>query len=292
MVIFVPSFATSNNFINIAKQVTINGIISLGLTFIILSGNLDLSVGSQFSLYGVLAISLQPKGLFIAILVPILVAIAVGFINGYLISKFEINSMIFTLGMLSVIGAVAMIYTNGYNQLGDPESPYSFISKGFLFEIPSYVFFFIALTIILHFILSRSSLGRNIYLMGTNREAAKIVGIKVTNITILGFIITSLCVVLASIILSSRLSSASAIAGVGYEFNAITAVLIGGNSLFGGKGSIYNTFLGVLLLGIIINGMILLNLPFGLQSVIKGSLLILAVYADLRTRGRLVERSS
>ena len=96
---------------------------------------------------------------------------------------------------------------------------------------------------------------------------------------------------LASIILSSRLSSASAIAGVGYEFNAITAVLIGGNSLFGGKGSIYNTFLGVLLLGIIINVIILLNLPFGLQSVIKGSLLILAVYADLRTRGRLVERS-
>lgn len=285
----VPNFATYKNLINIIKQVTINGIISLGLTFAILGGGLDLSVGSLFSLSGVLAISLQSRSLVLAIAAPFIAAAIVGFINGYISSKFEINSIIVTLGMLSVIAGLSLIWTNGALQLGDPNSLYTYISAGTIIGIPNYVFIFVFLATILSVILSRTILGRNIYLIGTNVIAARIAGVRVNLIRTVSFIICSICVAISSIILSSRLSSASPVVGVGYEFTAITAVLIGGNSIFGGKGSIYNTVLGVLLLGVLVNGMILLNMPVAFQLLLKGMLVIIAVFFDVRARAKLEE---
>jgi ribose/xylose/arabinose/galactoside ABC-type transport system permease subunit len=189
--------------------------------------------------------------------------------------------------MLSVIAGIALVWTNGSYQLGDRDSLYSIIGKSSSFGIPSYIFIFIFLAILLAVILQKTTLGRNIYLIGTNIEAAKAAGIKVNLIKIVTFIISGICVAIAAIILSSRMSSATPVGGVGYEFNAITAVLIGGNSLFGGKGSIYNTILGVLLLGVLMNAMILLDMPIASQSILKGLLVIVAVFFDVRARAEL-----
>ena len=287
--LFVPSFMTFRNFLNIIKQVTIIGIIACGFTLVIINGDLDLSVGSLFSLTGVVAISLQSKGLFISVIAALATAGLVGFINGYITTKFNLTSIIVTLGMLSVLGGAALIYTGGYNLLGDAESVYSVISKGSILGIPNHIIIFIIVTIILSFVLQRTVFGRSIYLIGTNKEAAKVAGIKVSRIRITAFVISALCVAIASIVQSSRISSASPVAGVGYEFSVITVVLVGGTSFFGGKGSVYNTIMGTLLIAVLINGMILFDMPFAFQSVMKGLLIVAAVFIDVKTRSRLGE---
>jgi inositol transport system permease protein len=281
--IFVPSFLNLRNLLNILKQVTVIGIIACGFTLVIINGDLDLSVGSLFSLTGVVAISLQSRGLFISVIATLCVAIVVGIINGFITTKFNISSIIVTLGMLSVLGGTALIYTGGYNLLGDPESVYSVISKGSILGLPNHIIIFVIITIIISFLLRRTVFGRNIYLIGTNKDAAKIAGIKVSRVRIAAFVISALCVAIASIVQSSRISSASPVAGVGYEFDAITVVLVGGTSFFGGKGSIYKTILGTLLIAILINGMILFDLPFAFQSVMKGSLILIAMFVSVKT---------
>ncbi len=281
----VPSFFTYRNFINIAKQITINGIISLGLTFVVISGALDLSVGSLFSLFGIMMISLQSKNLLLAISAPFIAAIIFGFINGFLVSKFELNSIVATLGTLAIIGGLALVWSGGALLLGDPYSAYSNISNRIFFGVPIYVFIFLGIAIILLLVLEKSTFGRNLYLIGTNIEAAKIAGIKVNTVRITSFIICAVCVAVSALISTSRLASASPVAGKGFEFDAITAVLIGGNSLFGGKGGIPNTIIGVIFVGVIVNGLILFNMPFAFQSILRGLLLIIAIFVDSKTRG-------
>lgn len=280
----VPTFFNSRNLLNIVKQISIIGIIASGFTLVLINGDIDLSVGSLFSLTGVIVISLQQKGLFISIIVTILVAALVGFINGFISTKFNLPSIIVTLGMLSILEGSALIYTKGYNLLGDPKSLYSIISKGSIFNIPNNIIIFIVVVCIIGFILHKTVFGRNIYLIGTNSEASRIAGIKVNKVRIIAFIICSICVAISSILQSSRISSASPVAGIGFEFDAITVVLVGGTSFFGGKGSIYNTILGTLIIAILINGMILFGLPFAFQFILKGSLILLAIFIDVKAR--------
>lgn len=282
---FVPGFIARTNLINIIKQSTIVGIVSLGLTFTMISGNLDLSLGALFSLCGMVFLLLQPYGITISIVGTVLVALIFGSINGYIISKFNLNPIITTLGTSYIIGAFCYIFTRGATILGDTDSLYSKAIQTFIWKVPSYVFVFIGLAIILSIILTRTQFGRNIFMIGTNKEAGKIAGIKVAKITIFAFMVSGLCVAVASIILTSRMAVAYPNSGSDYSFGAITAVLIGGNSLHGGKGGIFNTIVGVLLLGIMGNVMILLNLAPGLQSVMSGALLIIALYIDYHTRG-------
>lgn len=285
--IFAPSFITINNLINIVKQVTVIGIIACGFTLVLINADLDLSVGSLFSLTGVIAITFQQKSIILSIIMPILIAAFVGFINGYITTKFNLSSIIVTLGMLSIIGGIALIYTNGYNVLGDDKSPYSLIANGEIFKIPAHILIFIFIAVILLIILRLTIFGRDVYLIGTNPEAARIAGVNVNKVRILSFIICAVCVAIASIVQSARISSASPVAGSGFEFDVITVVLVGGTSFFGGRGSIYNTIVGTLLIAVLINGMILFNFPFAFQSIIKGFLIFIAMLVDIKARTRL-----
>jgi ribose/xylose/arabinose/galactoside ABC-type transport system permease subunit len=284
LLIISPSFRDYKNLLNIIKKITIMGIISCGLTFVVVGGGLDLSIGSTFSLTGVLAIMFQSKGIIIAILISIGVAGIIGFINGYISTKCNVSSIIVTLGMLSVVLGFDLIITKGITQLGALDSPYGLIYSGSLLGIPNYVSIFFIVAFSLYIVLQKTTFGRFIYLTGSNSESAKIAGIKVDRVRILTFIICSICVAIASILLSARMSSATAYTGQGFEFEAVASVLVGGNSIGGGKGGIYNTILGVLLLAVLINGMILLNLPFALQAVAKGLLILIAVWSGMKSR--------
>lgn len=247
LAILSPSFRNPRNLLNIIRKISILGIVTCGLTLPIVSGGLDLSIGSVFSLVGALAIMWQPYGLAFAILASLGIACLVGLANGLILHKFNVNPIIVTLGMLSIIQGLTLVITKSRNQLGNLKSPYSLIASGAFLGINNQVVIFFLIAILLYMILQRSTFGRFIYLIGSNQDAARHAGIRIGNKLIVVYIISALSAGLAAIVLSSRLSGAQPYAGQGMEFDAITAALIGGNSIGGGRGSIYNTIVGVLL---------------------------------------------
>ncbi len=281
----IPNFGQVANFINILKSIAFISIISCGMTLVVIGGGLDLSVGSTFSLCAILSIvMLNRYNTVLAIIVPIAAGIIVGIINGYISSRFNLSSIIVTLGMLSVIGGFTYFIVNGGTQVGVPNGTFEKISKLSVFRIPIYVWVFIFLAILFEILLKKTTFGRNLVLIGTNPEAAKIVGINTTLIRTISFVICGFSVSIAAILLSSRLVTAAPSAGAGYEFDVITALVIGGVSLTGGKGNIYNTIIGAILLGVIINALQLTNVPFAFQAITKGLLIILAITLDTRAR--------
>ena len=286
LIIVSPSFREPRNFYNLIRKVSAIGIMSCGLTLPIVSGGLDLSVGSLFSLTGILAVMWSPNGLFIAIVIPIIIACLVGILNGFIISKFNVNPVIVTLGMLSVLQGAVLIITGGGNKMVNPGSNYLKIAGGNFLGISNQTVIFIFIVIVLYILLHRTTMGRYIYLLGSNAEAAVISGIRIDRLRMIAYAISAICAAIAGIVVSSNVSYGMPYAGQGWEFEALTAVLIGGNAIAGGKGSIYNTILGVFMLAIIINGMILLNLPYATQIILKGFLLMLAVILDARSRLR------
>lgn len=281
--IFVPEFFSSGNLINILKQTAIIGIVASGLTFSVIAGTVDLSVGSVVSLCGVLALSFSYQSIWLAIFVPILVAVIIGFVNGFIITRFNANSVIITLGSLAVIRGLALIYTGGKMIEGADNSKFILIGRSSAAGIPLYVFAFLFIAVILGIILNYTSLGRFVYHSGSNIDASKIAGIKIDNVRIYTFIISSVCAALAAIILSSRLYTASPLTGNGYEFDAVAAIVVGGSSLLGGKGNIYRTVIGIFFIVMVINAMILLNLPVAFQYIAKALIIVTAVWLDIRT---------
>ncbi|MCF7929415.1 MAG: ABC transporter permease [Spirochaetales bacterium] len=282
--IISPDFRTAGNFINLLKQVTVIGVISCGLTMVVITGCLDLSVGSVFSMLGLIAILCQQHSNLLGIAVPLAIAVAVGLFNGFIVTKYNVNSIIATLGSLSLFSGIALLITNGAIISGRTRTWYGIIGRGKMLEIPNHVFVLFLVAIIFHIILSRTSFGRKAKYVGTNRAAAQIAGIKTKKIRTIAFVISSLSVAIAVLIYTSRMTPASPIMGVGFEFDAVTAVVIGGTSLAGGKGSIFRTIIGVLLLATIINVLTLYNFPFAFQSIIKGMLIITAIVIDVRAR--------
>jgi len=279
-----PSFRTVGNMINILKQVSIIGIISCGMTLVVISGCLDLSVGSVFSLLNVIIISLQQRSNLLAVTVAFMVAILIGLFNGIIITAFDMNSIIVTLGSLSLIGGLALLYTGGAIIHGVSDTWFSVIGKDRVFGIPIHVLVFLFIAVLYQILLAGTSLGKKIRYVGVNPEAARIAGIRTGKIQTLTFIISSLSVAVAAIIYSSRMATGSPVTGVGYEFSAITALVVGGISLRGGSGSIIGTIIGVLILAVIVNALTLYNVPFALQNIVKGFLIIVAIIADIRAR--------
>ena len=279
-----PSFRTVGNMVNILKQVSIIGIISCGMTLVVISGCLDLSVGSVFSLLNVIIISLQQRSNMLAITVALIVAVLIGLFNGVIITAFDMNSIIVTLGSLSLIGGLALLYTNGAIIHGVSDTWFSVIGKDRVLGIPIHVLVFLFVAIIYQILLTGTSLGKKIRYVGVNPEAAGIAGIRTGKIRTLTFIISSLSVAVAAIIYSSRMVTGSPVTGVGYEFSAITALVVGGISLRGGSGSISGAIIGVLILAVIVNALTLYNVPFALQNIVKGFLIIIALIADIRAR--------
>jgi inositol transport system permease protein len=284
--IVTPSFASISNLINILKVVSVIAILACGLTMVVISGALDLSIGSAVSLLTVVSATLQLRSDLAAVLVPLGVALLLGLFNGLIVTSFKVNSIIVTLGALSVFAGAALIYTNGAIIIGNAGTWYSFLGQGKLAGIPFHVIVFLAIAAICEIVLSRTRFGKALVYIGTNSEAARIAGIRTRRVRIIAFLISALSAAVAGIILSSRMNSGSPVAGVGFEFDAITAIVIGGNSLAGGRGSIRNTIVGVLLLAVIVNVLTLYNVPFAFQNITKGMLIILAITVDLRARAK------
>jgi ribose/xylose/arabinose/galactoside ABC-type transport system permease subunit len=279
-----PEFRTSGNFINLLKQVTVIGVISCGMTMVVITGCLDLSVGSVFSLLGLVGILLQQRSNILGVVVPLACAVAIGLFNGFIVTKYRVNSIIATLGSLSLFSGIALLITNGAIIAGRTGTWFGIIGRGRFLGVPNHVYVLFIVAIIFHIILSRTALGRKMKYVGTNTVAAEIAGVRSKRIRPVAFVISSLSVGVAVLIYTSRMTTASPITGVGYEFDAVTAVVIGGTSLAGGKGSIFKTIVGVLLLATIINLLTLYNFPFAFQSIIKGILIITAIVIDVRAR--------
>ena len=252
------------------------------MTLVMISGGIDLSIGSIVAVSGTFAIGLSVSGLpvIISIFIGIVAGTALGLINGLVIAKTHMPAFIVTLAMMNIARGIAYIYTGGLPiNFNDPL--YSFIGNGYIggfFPVP--VFIMLVLMIFNGLLLSKSRFGRHIYAIGGNRNAAQFSGIKIFKAEVLAYVISGLLASVTGIMLSARMYSALPTVGQGFEMDAIAAVVLGGTSFTGGSGSIGGTMIGVLIIGVLNNGMNLLQIPFYYQLLLKGVVIVFAVYLD------------
>lgn len=277
------TFLTISNLSILARQVSLTAIIAVGMTMVILLGDIDLSVGSVVALSTVVTGFLIVKAgvpFPLGVLAGLLVGVLIGLINGTLVIRTGVPSFIVTLGMMGVARGFALVITKGSSISGLP-STYLKLGQGYWLGVPIPVIILIVIAIVAHIFLSRMKTGRHIYFTGSNAEAALLSGINVNKIKLLVFTVCSTLAATEAVIETSRMNAAQPAAGAGYELTAIGAVIIGGASLFGGEGTILGTLLGATLLGLITNGLILLGVSAYWQQVFSGSIIILAVTMDM-----------
>lgn len=277
-----PHFLTTENLLNITRQVAVNAILATGMTFVIISAGIDLSVGSVLALSGcVMAIALNAGvGIFPGILLAVGVGSLCGLANGFMTGYLRVPPFIATLGMMSVARGLALVVTGGYPIFELPEG-FSYLGTGYLWDVlPVSLLFTILVLVAAHFVLTRMKLGRYVYVIGGNEEAAVLSGVNVRTTKLLIYTICGFLAGLASVVFVSRLNSAQPTAGIAYELDAIAATVIGGTSLFGGVGSIGGTVIGALIMGVLRNGLNLLNVSSFWQQVVIGVVIITAVYVD------------
>jgi ribose/xylose/arabinose/galactoside ABC-type transport system permease subunit len=288
-----PVFFSLTNIFNVIRQVSMIGIIGAGMTFVILAADIDLSVGSVAAFCGALCAGLMVWNHFpvlVAILIALLVAGFMGWVIGIITTKANVHSFVVTLGMMSVARGATLVYTRGLPISGTPRA-FAILGEGMVGPVPVPVILFICGILIGHFVLTRTVFGRAVYAVGGNREAARLSGIKVDRIRITNFVICSTLAGLAGIILTSRVRSAVPLAAQGWELDVIASVIIGGTSLFGGRGGVIGTLIGALFLGVLRNGADLLGVSPYYQQVLMGAVVIGAVVLD-RVRHRAVSTSS
>lgn len=277
-----PHFLTTENLLNITRQVAVNAILATGMTFVIISAGIDLSVGSVLALSGcVMAIALNAGvGIFPGILLAVGVGSLCGLANGFMTGFLRVPPFIATLGMMSIARGLALVVTGGYPIFELPEG-FSYLGTGYLWDVlPVSLLFTILVLVAAHFVLTRMKLGRYVYVIGGNEEAAVLSGVNVRTTKLLIYTICGFLAGLASVMFVSRLNSAQPTAGIAYELDAIAATVIGGTSLFGGVGSIGGTVIGALIMGVLRNGLNLLNVSSFWQQVVIGVVIITAVYVD------------
>lgn len=279
-----PVFLTPNNIFNVARQVAVIGILSLGQLLVLITGNIDLSNGTFMGLFGaVLAgISLQ-LGFWPAFGIALLLALFWGLTNGFLVTRGVGISVIVTLSTMYIARGITLIYTEGHPFILFP-MPYAFLGAGNLGSIPWSLITLATVALILGFVLRYKPIGRHLFAVGGNREAARVCGIKINRVTIGVFVSSAFLSALASIILLGRVASAQPNAGLGMELDSIAAVLIGGASVSGGAGGVVGTLIGVFMLGFINNGLNLLGVSGFYQYVFKGLIILLAVLVDTLQR--------
>jgi ribose/xylose/arabinose/galactoside ABC-type transport system permease subunit len=276
-----PHFLTLSNLLNVAQQTSINAIVAAGMTFVIISGGIDLSVGSIVALSGVVLGTLLQGGVPIPIAIAgsIAAGIACGFINGLLISIGRLPPFIATLGMMSVARGAALLFTEGRPVSGFDES-FRWIATGGVGFVPSPVLVMIAVYAVAHVVLARTTFGRYVYAIGGNEEAARLSGVSIAFHKTAIYCVSGLMTALAAIVLTARLNSAQPIAGMMYELDAIAATVIGGTSLMGGEGSLGGTLVGALIMGVLRNGLNLLGVSSFLQQIVIGGVIVGAVLVD------------
>ncbi|MBD0378718.1 ABC transporter permease [Paenibacillus sedimenti] len=281
LAIFAPNFTDTGNILNILKQSSVNGILAAGMTLVILTGGIDLSVGSTIALAGVVSVLLSKQGVnpVIAMFAGIAVGYLAGWINGFLTARTKLPSFIVTLGSMTYIRGAAYVISGGLPTILASE-PFKFIGSGKILSVPTPIYIMLSVYIVMFIVLKYTMFGRHIYAIGGNEEAARLTGIKVEKTLIHVYAISGLCAGLAGVVLAGRLISGQPNAGSMAELDAIAAVVLGGTSLAGGIGRIQMTIIGVLILGVIRNGLTLLNVSFFWQTVITGIVIVLAVLLD------------
>jgi ribose transport system permease protein len=280
--ILTPHFLTISNLLNITQQTSINAIIAVGMTFVIITAGIDLSVGSIMAFAGVVLASALHAGLPVplALLAGLAVGLISGLINGLLITYGKLPPFISTLGMMSVARGAALLYTDGRPISGFAED-FRFLATGEILGIPMPVIVMGVVYLLAHFILSRTKLGRYTYAIGGNEEATLLSGVNVKYYKTIVYGLCGLLSGVAAIILTARLNSAQPIAGIMYELDAIAATVIGGTSLMGGEGRMVGTLIGALIMGVLRNGLNLLGVSSFVQQTVIGSVIIIAVLIDM-----------
>ena len=281
-------FLSLNNLTNVARQVSIFAIIGAGMTFVIITAGIDLSVGSLLALTGCVAMTIIDKtnGDFIGITAGILVGAICGAVNGITVSRFRVPPFIATLAGLTVYRGLSLVITKGL-PIVKFEGSFRFIGQGVIAGIPVPVIILVIVVIVMQLVLSRTAFGAYIYAVGGNEEAARLSGIKVAWVKLWAYVLCGLLSGLAGMILMARLSSAQPAVGECFELDAIAAVVLGGTSLMGGRGAVWSTLIGALVIGILSNGMNLMGVHSHYQLVAKGVLIVMAVMLDdyLKRRG-------
>ncbi len=307
MVIFTimnANFLNPVNLFNVMRQVSITGLIALGMTFVILTAGIDLSVGSLLALCGMIAAVVMKGGTantlslggaeaagygwFAALVAAIATGCLAGFIQGLTITRLKVPPFVVTLGGLTIFRGLTLTISNGGPISGFPPEMRWF-GAGMVGPVPAPVIIFAVAAILCHVVLRYTRYGRSVYAVGGNAEAARLSGLRVDRILISVYVIVGFFCGLAAFVLSARLNSSEAVAGIGYELTVISAVVIGGTSLFGGVGSVGGTVIGAALIGVLVNGLVLNNVSSYTQQITIGLILILAVAFDrwLKSRARL-----
>ncbi len=273
-------FLTGDNLTNVARQISINAILAVGMTFVIITGGIDLSVGSVMAFTGtIMAGMMLVSGIpiYLAVLIGIVLGTVIGYINGMFVAYAKIPSIIVTLAMMEATRGLALLYTGGYPLSGLPDT-FTFIGRGYAFGvIPMPVVIMVVVYLLAYVILNHMPLGRYIYAIGGNEEAVRLSGIKVKRYKIMAYAISGVTAAIAGMILTSRLASGQPNAGVGFELDAIAAVVLGGTAIAGGRGHIFGTLLGALLMGVLSNGLNLMGVSPYVQLVLKGAIILGAI---------------
>lgn len=297
--LYSDSFLQTNNLVILTKQVAINAILGIGMTFVILTGGIDLSVGSVVGLCGMVVGGLINEGIvlpmfgvvvyfnvWIVMLLTLFVGMFVGAVNGVLVTRFSVAPFIATLGTLYIARGFALLRNNGAtfpNLIGDPElgnTGFPKLGTGELLGLPYSIWIMAALALIATFIATKTPFGRQIYAIGGNERAAKLSGVRVKAVTLITYVISGFCAAVVGLIITSQLVSAHPATGQSFELNAIAAVVLGGTSLSGGRGTIGGTIIGAFVIGVLNNGMIIEGVSSFWQTVITGVVIILAVIID------------
>ena len=279
------NFFALRSLASILDHVTINGVMAAGMTILLISGSFDLSVGSAMAFTGIITIMLQPYGLFVSILGGILAGTMVGVVNGLLVVKGRINAFIATLGTMVIFRGLGLALTGSSPIKGTIES-YKAIGQGQFLGIHYSVVYLIAMYVIAWYVLRYTKFGRNDYSIGGNQLSAKLAGINVNFYTFMYFVLCSFTAAISGIILSSRVNTANAVFGDTTNLTVIAAAVLGGTSLFGGKGSVVGTIQGVLILGLIERAMVVFNVDTNYQLLVRGFIILAVVVTDAVTTRR------
>lgn len=274
-------FLSVPNLLNVLRQISINALIAFGMTTVILGRGIDLSVGSLLAYVGVVTATLAVSGLpaWLAILAGLAIGASLGAISGLFVAYAGIAPFIVTLAGLTIFRGMALAFTDGRPVTGLPPL-FAEIGYGTFLGLPMPVWILLAFLIVTHLLLRHTALGRAIYAIGGNEEAARLAGIPVRRVTAFTYAFSGFAAALAAVVLTGRLNSAQPTAGVMFELDAIAAVVVGGTSLFGGRGGVFGTLVGALIIGVINNGMNLLNVPSFYQQIVKGGVILAALLID------------
>ena len=280
-----PNFFTADNLLNILRQTSVNAIMAVGMTLVILTAGIDLSVGSVLALCGALAATMVAMELPIWLVVPLTLGAGalLGGVSGLIIAKGKVQAFIATLVTMTALRGVTMVYTEGRpisTGFSDGADHFAWLGTGYLFGLPVPIWLMAIVFLLAWYLLNHTRLGRYIYALGGNESATRLSGINVARVKLAVYGLCGMLSALAGLIVTSRLSSAQPTAGMGYELDAIAAVVLGGTSLAGGRGRIVGTLIGSIILGVLSTGLILMNVPFFTQLLIKGVVIILAVAID------------